>query len=77
VVEVADAGAVDDDGNPVAEPQQKPSEDLLLKKAIEVITKGKSDVASAPETAGGPDKKTGDRPILTPLNVPRPEHQQR
>jgi carboxyl-terminal processing protease len=77
VVEVADAGAVDDDGNPVAEPQQKPSEDLLLKKAIEVITKGKSDVASAPETSGGPDKKTGDRPILTPLNVPRPEHQQR
>jgi carboxyl-terminal processing protease len=77
VVEVADAGAVDDDGNPVAEPQQKPSEDLLLKKAIEVITKGKSDVASAPETAGGPDKKTGDRPILTPLNVPRPDQQQR
>jgi carboxyl-terminal processing protease len=41
--------ALDDDGNPLTtEPQQQPSEDLLLKKAIEVVSKGKgSDVASA------------------------------
>jgi carboxyl-terminal processing protease len=60
--------ALDDDGNPLTtEPQQQPSEDLLLKKAIEVVTKGKgSDVAAAPETAKTPDGKH-ERPILTPL----------
>ena len=41
--------ALDDDGNPLTtEPQQQPSEDLLLKKAIEVVSKGKaSDLAVA------------------------------
>jgi carboxyl-terminal processing protease len=43
-----DAVSVDDDGNPVtAEPEQKPGDDVILKKAIEVVTKGKSDIASA------------------------------
>ncbi|HYL38806.1 MAG TPA: S41 family peptidase [Bryobacteraceae bacterium] len=79
VIEATDSGAVDDDGNPIAEPQQQPTEDLLLKKAIEVITKGKSDVAAAPDadkTAGAPERReVPDRP-LTPLNVPRPPQQQ-
>jgi len=44
---------VDDDGNPqTVEPQSQPGEDLMLKKAIDVVTKGKSDIASA---------KTGSR----------------
>ena len=39
---------VDDDGNPqtVEPPQQPAGEDLLLKKAIEVVTKGNNDVVS-------------------------------
>ena len=39
---------MDDDGNPqtVEPPQQPAGEDLLLKKAIEVVTKGKSEVVS-------------------------------
>jgi carboxyl-terminal processing protease len=43
-----DAVSVDDDGNPqTIEPEQKPGDDVILKKAIEVVTKGKSDIASA------------------------------
>ena len=61
---------LDDDGNPQnIEPQQQPNEDLLLKKAIEVVTKGKgSDVAAAPEPgkAKTPDGKDRN-PIITPL----------
>jgi carboxyl-terminal processing protease len=74
----ADATAVDDDGNPIAVEPQHPAEDLLLKKAIEVITKGRSDVASAPaaETPGATPNKGGS-PILTPLNVPHPQQQPR
>lgn len=42
-----DTTAVDDDGNPIAtEPDQKSNDDTVLKKAIEVVTKGK-DIASA------------------------------
>ena len=39
---------VDDDGNPqtVEPPQQPAGEDLLLKKAIEVVTKGNNEVVS-------------------------------
>jgi len=64
---------VDDDGNPQAvEPPQQPSgEDILLKKAVEVVTKGKSDVVSN----GQGDAKSQDHlPILTPLNVPTPSN---
>jgi carboxyl-terminal processing protease len=67
-----EAVTVDDDGNPVTtEPQQQPGEDLLLKKAIEVVTKGKSNVAAAPE-----EKKPGpgiDRPLQPPLAAPKKE----
>jgi carboxyl-terminal processing protease len=48
----ADQTATDDDGNPVTvEPQQKPGEDLLLKKAIEVVTTGKVKAAVAAQAA--------------------------
>jgi len=61
--------SVDDDGNPqtVEPPQQPAGEDVLLKKAIEVVTKGKSEVVSDTK---GDSKSQG--PALTPLNVPRP-----
>ena len=43
-----DTTAVDEDGNPITtEPEQKSNDDTVLKKAIEVVTKGKSDIASA------------------------------
>lgn len=62
--------ALDDDGNPLTtEPQPQSNEDLLLKKAIEVVTKGKgSDVAAAPEAgkANTPDGKDRN-PIVTPI----------
>jgi len=68
-VQESEPVSVDDDGNPqtVEPPAQPAGEDLLLKKAIEVVTKGKSEVVS--NTTG--DSKPG--PALTPLNVPRPE----
>jgi len=66
-----DTTPVDDDSSPQAvEPPAAPSEDLLLKKAIEVVTKGKGEVASSPAA----DKRgpgDGTQPIVTPLNVPR------
>jgi len=63
--------ALDDDGNPLTpEPQQQNNEDLLLKKAIEVVTKGKgADVAVAPGAGKAvmtPDSRTDHPPILTP-----------
>ena len=65
----ADTTQVDDDGNPIGG-QQQPKEDLLLKKAIEVITKGRTDLASTPSGAPGNSDHT---PVLTPLNVPQPQ----
>jgi carboxyl-terminal processing protease len=65
-----EAAAADDDNNPQAnEPVQAPppGEDMLLKKAIEVVTNGKTDIVSAPQGAGN-----SQTPGLTPLNVPRP-----
>jgi len=48
-----DSTSLDDDGNPVtAEPEQKPGDDTVLKKAIEVVNKGKSDIASAKKPGG-------------------------
>ena len=38
--------AVDQDGNPLPDEQEKPKEDILLKKAIEVAIKGKTAVAT-------------------------------
>lgn len=65
--------ALDDDGNPqTVEPPQQPSgEDLLLKKAIEVLTKGPSEVVSNTQQQGA-DTRKGPTPVLTPLNVPEP-----
>ena len=60
---------VDDDGNPIGGEPQKPKEDLLLKKAIEVVTKGRTDLASTQGAA------TPDHPALTPLNVPQHQPQ--
>ena len=70
-----EAVAADDDNSPQAnEPAPPPAgEDMLLKKAIEVVTKGKTDVVSAPQGAG---KSEAPPSILTPLNVPRPNKQQ-
>lgn len=69
-----DQQATDDDGNPVTvEPQQKPGEDLLLKKAIEVVTKGKSNVASTADPEKTKTPATGIQPIITPV---RPLQQQ-
>jgi carboxyl-terminal processing protease len=69
-VQESEPVALDDDGNPLTpEPNQPASnEDQLLKKAIEVVTKGKSEVVS---NSTGDSKQPG--PALTPLNVPRPE----
>ena len=67
-----DTTAVDDDSNPqTVEPPAPPSEDLLLKKAIEVVTKGKGEIAASPATADRPKPGEGAQPIVTPLNVPR------
>jgi len=68
-----DAVSVDDDGNPLTiEPEQKPGDDVILKKAIEVVTKGKSDIASAPNV----DRRatTGDAPNSLPeTHAQKPE----
>ena len=68
----AEPVTVDDDGNPqtVEPPQQQPGEDLLLKKAIEVVTKGKSEVVSNARAI--PSKQGRRSTPLTPLNVPKP-----
>jgi carboxyl-terminal processing protease len=64
---------VDDDGNPqTVEPQQQPSgEDLLLKKAIDVVQHGNHEVVSNTQQQGA-DTRKGPGPVLTPLNVPEP-----
>jgi len=66
--------AADDDGAPQAnEPPPAPAgEDLLLKRAIEVVTKGRTDLVSAPQGSGNAQGSPG----LTPFNVPRPNTQQ-
>jgi carboxyl-terminal processing protease len=67
----AEAVTIDDDGNPATpEVPVQPGEDILLKKAIEVVTKGKANVASASTTE---TKKTmdGQPPIITPASPPK------
>jgi len=68
-VQESEPVSVDDDGNPqtVEPPAPAAGDDILLKKAIEVVTKGKSEVVS-----NQGDSKEG-LPARTPLNVPRPE----
>ena len=66
----ADSVAVDDDGNPqTAEPDQKPGDDVILKKAIEVVTKGKSDIASIPPA----DRGKNASETAMPPESPKPE----
>ncbi len=68
--------AVDDDGNPqTVEPEQKPGEDLMLKKAIDVATKGKSDVASTGSAVDG--KSAGAGAESLPPETPARKPQQR
>jgi len=68
--------AVDDDGNPVTvEPEHRPGEDMLLKKAIEVVTKGKSaGVASTSTPADSKPPSHGADRIITPVS---PQQQQK
>jgi hypothetical protein len=61
------APETDEENNPQVETQPKSTEDNLLKKAIEVVTKGKKDAAQMP----APDK--GPRTPDTPLHVPPPQ----
>jgi carboxyl-terminal processing protease len=75
-VQETEPAVVDDDGNPqTVEPPQQPSgEDLLLKKAIDVVTKGNHEVVSnSQDNSKRDDSKKDPRPALTPLNVPKPE----
>jgi carboxyl-terminal processing protease len=68
-----EAVTVDDDGNPATpEVPQQGSEDVLLKKAIEVVTKGKGNVASS--SASEMKKRVDGQPdrIITPGNPPPP-----
>lgn len=81
-VQQADAGLGpdldDDSAGPAETPNQaqpKNNEDLLMKKAIEVLTKGKSAVVkgNGTETAGN-GAGNGDAPKpMTPLNIPKPQ----
>jgi carboxyl-terminal processing protease len=70
MVETSDAPETDDDTAVQPEPQAKPTEDLLLKKAIEVVTTGKKDVAS-----GSSQQQPGSvKPPDTPLHIPQQQH---
>lgn len=73
-VPVAETDAIpdtDDDGTPVVAPQPPPAEDVLLKKAIEVVTKGKTDSDGIP--AAEPGNRTPTSPSLPP-DQPPPHH---
>jgi carboxyl-terminal processing protease len=70
---VFDAGAGDDDDDETqpAQPEPKPSEDLQLKKAIEVLTDG-LEAAKKSMTRQAAPGTNAPEPGRTPLNVPRP-----
>ncbi len=55
LVEAEQVADTDDDAAATVEPQTKPTEDLLLKKAIEVVTSGKPQVASKSGSAVVPE----------------------
>jgi carboxyl-terminal processing protease len=70
VIEAEASSDTDDDTAPAIEPEPKPTEDLLLKKAIEVVTSGKQEVASRSDALAKPgDKRIPD----TPLHIPAPK----
>lgn len=78
-VAVADADALrageeeEEEAAPAPEPSTQPSEDVILKKAIEVLTRGaavaREDSRGAAPADGTPSAKPES---LTPFNVPRP-----
>ena len=71
----AEPAADTDENNPQAEPQQpKTGEDPLLKKAIEVVTKGKEQAMSDKNSSPASDKSM-PKPPDTPLHIP--EHPQK
>ncbi len=69
MVETDSVPDTDDDNAPVIEPQKKSTEDLLLKKAVEVVTKGKTDTASSPTVH--PAERA---PLLPDQPAPTPPH---
>jgi carboxyl-terminal processing protease len=72
---VAD-GSDDDSGPSIAPPQPKQTnEDPLLDKAIQVVVKGKADVAKSQDGEAGQLPGKNSPPILTPSNVPEPAPQ--
>ncbi|HUA21573.1 MAG TPA: S41 family peptidase [Bryobacteraceae bacterium] len=78
-VQEPEAVVVDDDGNPqTVEPQSQPQgQDLLLQKAVDVVTKGKDAAVSTSDQAAKPaDSNQGPTTTpLTPLNIPHPNEQ--
>ena len=81
-VQQADASTPDVEDEAAAPPetpeqtQTKPGEDLLMKKAIEVLTQGKTAAATGekPSPAPGSAPATSPAPkIMTPLNIPKPQ----
>ncbi|MGH9666709.1 MAG: S41 family peptidase, partial [Bryobacteraceae bacterium] len=78
-VQQADASGPDVDDEAGAPPetpgenQPKTNEDLLMKKAIEVLTQGKA-AASKGQGASAPGSSTGaPQHPMTPLNIPTPQ----
>lgn len=71
----ANVPETDDDNAQPAEAQPKPAEDAPLKKAIEVVTKGKSDTAQG---APAVDKSAASPAMVpdTPLHIPKNPPQQ-
>lgn len=69
VTETEATNDTDDDSAPAIEPEPKPTEDLLLKKAIEVVTSGKQEVASRAGAAANPAEHSIPD---TPLHIPAP-----
>jgi carboxyl-terminal processing protease len=69
VLEVEATPDTDEENNPQVETQPKPTEDNLLKKAIEVVTKGRKDTAQSTT-----EKDSTPRTPDTPLHVPPPQH---
>ena len=65
MVESEGVPETDDDATPAIEPQKKSTEDLLLKKAVEVVTKGKTDTAANP-VPQSEDKQPKERLPLPP-----------
>jgi len=81
-VQVAEAEPIaepdEDEDQQAEQPQaapEKPGEDPILKKGIEVITKGvPADAAKGPEPAAAPKEESGPTPpMVTPGPEPAPE----